>query len=77
MGAVEVIKIGLLEKLRDIMDPAYIFSMSDAGVATIAAKTEESRIAREELKLKLKVLKRESKTCKEFAALHANGTARV
>lgn len=59
------------------MDPASIFLMSDAGVATIAAETEESRIAREELDTKLKVLKRGSKTCKEFAALHVNGTARA
>ncbi|KAF1730133.1 Interferon-induced GTP-binding protein Mx [Beauveria bassiana] len=73
--AVEIIEVCLLEKLSDIMDPSSIFMMSEAEVAGIAAETEESRAAREELKTKLKILKGGDETCKKFAALYFNGKA--
>ncbi|PMB66660.1 Interferon-induced GTP-binding protein Mx [Beauveria bassiana] len=70
--AVEVIEACLLEKLSDIMDPSSIFMMSQAEVAGIAAETEESRAAREELKNKLRILKGGDETCNKFAALYFN-----
>ncbi|KAM3539202.1 hypothetical protein ARSEF1564_007893, partial [Beauveria bassiana] len=70
--AVEVIEACLLEKLSDIMDPSSIFMMSEAEVAGLAAETEESRAAREELKTKLRILKGGDETCKKFAALYFN-----
>ncbi|KAM3498285.1 hypothetical protein MY10362_008383 [Beauveria mimosiformis] len=70
--AVEVIEACLLNKLSDIMDPSSIFMMSEAEVADIAAQTEESWVAREELKTKLKILKGGDETCKKFAALYFN-----
>ncbi|KAM3550575.1 hypothetical protein MY1884_008184 [Beauveria asiatica] len=70
--AVEVIEACLLNKLSDIMDPSSIFMMSEAEVADIAAETEESQVAREELKTKLKILKGGDETCKKFAAIYFN-----
>ncbi|OAA36707.1 GTPase effector domain, GED [Beauveria brongniartii RCEF 3172] len=70
--AVEVIETCLLNKLSVIMDPSSIFMMSEAEVADIAAETEESQAAREELKTKLKILKGGDETCKKFAALYFN-----
>ncbi|KAJ3495912.1 hypothetical protein NLG97_g3046 [Lecanicillium saksenae] len=70
--AVEVVEACLLDKLSEIMDPLSIFSMSDDEVASVAAETEESRTAREELEAKLKLLKSGSETCKNFAALYAD-----
>ncbi|KAM3432355.1 hypothetical protein NHJ13734_006898 [Beauveria thailandica] len=70
--AVEVIEGCLVNKLSDIMDPSSIFMMSEAEVADIAAETEESWVAREELKTKLKILKGGDETCKKFAALYFN-----
>ncbi|ATY66044.1 dynamin GTPase [Cordyceps militaris] len=70
--AVEVIEACLLDKLSEIMDPSSIFMMSEAEVASIAAETEESRTAREELRTKIKILKGGSETCKKIAAVYSN-----
>ncbi|KAM3560216.1 hypothetical protein ARSEF4850_003753 [Beauveria asiatica] len=70
--AVEVIEACLLNKLSDIMDPSSIFMMSEAQIADIAAETEESQVARQELKTKLKILKGGDETCKKFAAIYFN-----
>lgn len=61
-----------MDKLSEIMDPSSIFMMSEAEVASIAAETEESRTAREELRTKIKILKGGSETCKKIAAVYSN-----
>ncbi|KAJ0100684.1 hypothetical protein J7T55_002027, partial [Diaporthe amygdali] len=65
--AVEVIEVGLVSALIDILSPVKVHMMKAELVAHIAGESEENQTYREQLNRQLEVLGKGAEICKQFA----------
>ncbi len=71
--AVEVIEVGLLSGLADILSPLGVYKMTPDLVSVIAGESEDYQAVRERLARQLEVLSKGAETCKGFADVALNG----
>jgi len=71
--AVEVIELGLVSALADILSPVKVYKMEAELVAQIAGESEDSQTYREQLNRQLEVLGKGAEICKQFAFVKISG----
>ncbi|KAM0264888.1 hypothetical protein ACHAQJ_000404 [Trichoderma viride] len=65
--SVQVIEIGLVGEIREILSPIVVAQMEEDDMAAIVGEKAEVRTARNKLKAKLKLLNDGAETCKKFS----------
>jgi sRNA-binding carbon storage regulator CsrA len=71
--AVEVIEVGLVSVLVDILSPVAVYQMETELVAQIAGESEDNQSHREQLNRQLDVLGKGAEICKQFAFVKISG----
>ena len=71
--AIEVIETNLIKPLADMFAPLIVFDMPDDLATRIAGESTENKSCRDQLSIKLHILRKGSETCRRFIGIQGLG----